>query len=197
MSGLLGELSFHNRLKPSDVTPEVRGQLVLAEKRERLGLGLFALFITLMVFVVTLVAYGVDPSQFTAPVFTLGKVLAVEATVAALIFAILVTQYLRKANLIRHAPVTKAVVVSVEASSSYSESGGAHQVAVYLRLVLTELQDRPDAELFGHELPHFDVRVRLPGGWGTSPEELRPGSLISLIYSPKNPRHNCVVQLTH
>jgi len=161
MSGLLGELSFHNRLKPSDVTPEVRGQLVLAEKRETLGSGLLALFITLMSFVAALVGYGVEPSQ--RPVFTLGKVLAVEATVAALIFAILVTQYLRKANLIRHAPVTKAVVVSVEASSSYSESGGAHQVAVYLRLVPTELQDTPDAELFGHEVPHFDVRVRLPG----------------------------------
>jgi hypothetical protein len=79
MSGLLGELSFHNRLKPSDVTPEVRGQLVLAEKRETLGSGLLALFITLMSFVAALVGYGVEPSQ--RPVFTLGKVLAVEATV--------------------------------------------------------------------------------------------------------------------
>lgn len=48
------------------------------------------------------------------------------------------------------------------------------------------------------DVPHVDVTKRLLcGGWGTFACGLKRGSLVSLLYSPQNPRNCRIVQRFH
>lgn len=219
MIDLLPELSFGDNLRPSQVTPHLREDLADWERRRRnlLLLGPSGLML------LGSVALFTGLSHVTRPITSWIDIVVPELGAwAAYIFLVCVI-YSRRIRFLRDAPVTAAAVVekdtttlwvlgasqraswstpsarNIRESLNQSDTGidedAPHIVTVRLRFVPglpNESLDWPDLR---DEIPHCDVRKRVRGGgWGTFMGELKQGSLVTLLYSPDNPKRCRIVQ---
>lgn len=219
MIDLLPELSFGDNVRPSQVTSHLREELGDWERRRRklllLGPSGFMLLATVVLF--SGLSYDIRPFTPWINVFVPGLGAWAAYTVAIWVI------YYRRIGLLRDAQVTTAAVIekdtttlwalggsrrgswstpsarNVRESLNQSDTGmnedAPHIVTVRLRFVpgmASEHLDWPDLR---DEIPHCDVTKRVRGGgWGTFMGELKQGSLVTLLYSPDNPKRCRIVQ---
>ena len=208
---LLLELSFGDNVRPSQVTPEVRARLVQPEivKRRYLAMApIIACGIADLFLLGYTESYG----------FTVGwsHILAAEVAAALALICAIVAFYGRRMRFLHEAAVTTGAVLDSETHSYVGPSllGSSrpremradendqqwndiiHLVTIRLRFAPGVTNEDGPEHLLREDVPHLDVTKRLRGGWGTFASGLKAGSLVSLLYSPANPKRCRIVNLS-
>ena len=219
MIDLLPELSFGDNLRPSQVTPHLREDLAGWERRRRNLLLLGPSGLMLLGSVVLFTGLSYDTRPFTPWINILVPELGAWA---AYVLAVCVI-YSRRIRFLRDAHVTAAAVIekdtttpwalgasqngswltpsarNIRESLTQSDTGvdedAPHIVTVRLRFVPGRPNENLDWPDLRDEIPHCDVTKRVRGGgWGSFLGELKQGSLVTLLYSPDNPKRCRIVQ---
>ena len=189
---LLGKLSFRDNMKPSEVTEDVRNELVRREEKSLFN----NLFMTVLLAIVAALSIGFGyAAGEPKPRWSLSQFYYFQAVVVALVVAGITGTSLRRISFIRSAYVTKGVVLDTEISSYYDRGGGHHTAKVIYRFVPIELRDGPDSELLSTSAPHVEGRAKLGAQWGGFGDDLKAGDLISVLYEPETPTHSVIVPL--
>jgi hypothetical protein len=188
---LLGKLSFRDNMKPSEVTDDVRNELVRRERKSLFKNLLMTVYMTIALAWAILAGYANDPESS----WPLSQSYSFQAVVVALVVAGIIGTRLRRIRFIRSAYVTKGVVLDTEISSYYDRGGGQHTAKVIYRFVPIELRDGPDSELLSTSAPHVEGRAKLGAHWGGFGDDLKAGDLISVLYEPETPTHSVIVPL--
>jgi len=213
---LFPQFGFRDNLKPSQVTHKVRAEMIEVAQRVRNRMLLVPIIIVAVADLFLYAAISGKALAFPwAPIF-LWQVL-VAAAVIATIFVI----YRRRIAFLRTALVTPAAIMEIDRTSLWlfgrssqsprpatrkvgeaSRKGDLGQYEYVPHIVRARLRfipgipgDSLDWEELGDEVPHHDVTKWMRGGgWGTFAGELKQGSLVSLLYSPDNPKHCRIVK---
>ena len=219
MIDLLPELSFGDNLRPSQVTPHLREELADWERRRRNLLLLVPSGLMLLASVVLFTGVSYDTRSFTPWI----NIFAPELGAWAVYILAVCVIYSRRIRFLRDAQVTTAVVIEKDTTTLWALGGSQrgswstpsarnireylnqsdtgvnedapHIVTVRLRFVPGMPNEHLDWPNLGDEIPHCDVTKRVRGGgWGTFMGELKQGSLVTLLYSPDNPKRCRIVQ---
>ena len=216
MLDLFPELLFGDNVRPSQVTSAFRERLVHRQRRLR-NSSILSIICAALLFDVGLgVVARSSPDALTWP-----SLFAWEATALAGVIFGTWTWYSRRIRFLQEAPVTPAAVMesdttslwgveipwmrnsprniaeAVEEDNEGSSQSSLHIVKVRLRFRPGTTNDQLNWDDLRDEVPHCDVTRRLGGGWGTFASGLKVGSLVSLLYSPENPRHCRIIQRFH
>jgi hypothetical protein len=219
MIDLLPELSFGDNLRPSQVTPQLRGELAVWERRTRNQLVLVTSILMLVPSLVLLAKVPDDARAFTPWARIFGLQIGGWAMFVFAIFLI----FSRRIRFLRDAEVTTAAVLEKETTTLWALGGSRrgswatpsarnvrealtmedngteeeapHIVKARLRFVPGLPNENLDWPALRDEIPHCEVTKRLRGGgWGTFMGDLKQGSLVTLLYSPENPKCCKIVQ---
>lgn len=219
MIDLLPELSFGDNLRPSQVTPHLREELADWERRRRNLLLLMPSGLMLLASVVLFTRVSYDIRPFTPWIYIFAPEL--DAWTAYILVVCVI--YSRCIRFLRDAQVTTAAVVEKDTTTLWALGGSQrgswstpsarniseylnqsdtgmnedalHIVTVRLRFVPGMPNEHLDWPDLRDEIPHCDVTKRVRGGgWGTFMGELKQGSLVTLLYSPDNPKRCRIVQ---
>jgi hypothetical protein len=214
---LFPELSFGDNVRPSQVTSALRERLVQQQIRRRNSC-LVSIICAALLFNVGLGAVARNsPGALAWPSF-----FALEATALTGIIFGTWMWYSRRIRFLREAPVTPAAIMesdttslwgveipwmrssprsiaeAVEEDQEGDSQSSLHIVKVRLRFRPGTTKEQLNWDDLGDEVPHCEVIKRLGGGgWGTFASGLKVGSLVSLLYSPQNPRHCRIIQRFH
>ena len=104
---LLGKLSFRDNMKPSEVTDDVRNELVRRERKSLFKNLLMTVYMTIGLAWAILAGYANDPESS----WPLSQSYSFQAVVVALVVAGIIGTRLRRIRFIRRAYVTKGVVL--------------------------------------------------------------------------------------
>jgi len=214
---LFPELSFGDNIRPSQVTSALRERLVHQQIRLR-NSSIVSIICAALLFDVGLGAVARNsPDALAWP-----TLFAWEATALTAVIFGTWTWYSRRIRFLREAPVTPAAVMKSDTTSLWGveipwmrsssrniaeaveedQEGGSqsalHIVKVRLRFRPGTTNEQLNWDDLRDEGPHCDVTRWLGGGgWGTFASGLKVGSLVSLLYSPQNPRHCRIIQRFH
>lgn len=216
---ILPELSFGDNVRPSQVTEAVREKLVSRQKRARLSAIVSVMVIALLFNAgLAIVALNFRPMLPWRFVRTC-EVAAIAAT-ALMVWSL----HSRRIAFLREASVAPAAVLECNVTTLWgagslpswmrssarnvtealedADNGGSEDVLHIVRVRLRFRPGRASEQLawddLRDEVPHLDAtKWLLSGGWGTFAYGLKRGSLVSLLYSPRNPKDCRIVQRFH
>lgn len=186
---LLLNTSFEDNVTPEQVTADVRRLLMRRERKTQTRSTLF-LILLLSFPIWFLWLFGPDSIVHSA---MFKAILFLQAAFG--LFAVILIPYdtIGRIRLIQAGVVGKGVILDVERSSSYGQD--RNTVKVTYRFLPAEFRDAPDADLFRKEVPRYEGKAKLAALWGSFAADLRPGHLVSVIYSPRKPKRNLIVSL--
>jgi hypothetical protein len=215
---LFPEFEFRDNLRPSQVTQEVRAEMTDWERRARNRL----LLVPLVIVVGADVFLFSDITAKGLATLPWWQILLWQALGAVAAMAAIFWFYGRRIKFLQSALVTPAAVMQVDRTSLWVFGAGnrqrsgpparnvreavrksdlgqyeyvPHIVRASLRFVPGTPGDALDWDALRDEVPHQDVTKWMSGGgWGTFAGELKQGSLVSLLYSPENPRRCRIVK---
>ena len=219
MIDLLPELTFGDNSRPSQVTPKLRAELADWERCRR---NLLVLVPSTLMLVGSLIVFA-GVSNDARPLTPWTRMLGSQIGAWAIYVLAICLIYSRRIRFIRDAEVTTAAVIDKDTTTLWalgpsqrgswatslarnmrealneSDAGADEDAPHIVKLRLRFIPGFPNEDLgwlaLRYEVAHCDVTKRLHGGgWGTFIGELKQGSLVTLLYSPENPKRCRIVQ---
>lgn len=186
----LTELSFGNRIKPEEVTSDVRNDLAREEWRdEGTWMGLLAVFFVMVSLGFSLAyRWHGDPPKAELPAIGIVALVAILGLIAVHVAYALRRKFLKKA------PATLGLVLEAEPSYKYSDDSATHQKSLKLRYApgYPDSHAAEVATLFGDGTVTVstELNAQSPG----FVDEVEKGVFVTLLYDPANLRHVRVVE---
>jgi hypothetical protein len=181
---LTGDLSFRDNIQPQQLTTAVRNMWVRKELTAMAGLLADAVFWALILAFAIWTGWNTEGEPHT---WSLRQMYLLEGVALGLALAGIIARTVLRNSFIRHAYVTKGVVLDISTRSWYSQGGGSHTATLYFRFVPAEMRDAPDSYLLGSGEECFDGLAKLPSDTGSFGADLTRGTLISVLYEPGRP----------